>query len=56
MRDIDHKQAKTTLIKTIMHPPPIITAKDSESIFTISTLMKEKEVSSLMIKTTIQLE
>jgi signal-transduction protein with cAMP-binding, CBS, and nucleotidyltransferase domain len=49
LRDIDHKQAKTTLINTIMHPPPIITAKDSESIFTISTLMKEKEVSSIII-------
>jgi signal-transduction protein with cAMP-binding, CBS, and nucleotidyltransferase domain len=49
LRDIDHKQAKTTLINTIMHPPPIITAQDSESIFTISNLMKEKEVSSIII-------
>ena len=32
-----------------MHPPPIITAKYSESIFTISTLMKEKQVSSIII-------
>ena len=32
-----------------MHPPPIIMAKDLESIFTISTLMKEKQVSSIII-------
>lgn len=49
MSDINYKEAKTTLIYTIMHPPPIITAKYSESIFTISTLMKEKQVSSIII-------
>lgn len=49
MSDINHKQAKKTPIYTIMHPPPIITAKYSESIFTISTLMKEKQVSSIII-------
>jgi signal-transduction protein with cAMP-binding, CBS, and nucleotidyltransferase domain len=49
LSDIDHEQAKTTLISTIMHPPPIVIAKDSESIFTISTLMKDKEVSSIII-------
>ena len=32
-----------------MHPPPIITAKYSESIYTISTLLKEKQVSSIII-------
>jgi signal-transduction protein with cAMP-binding, CBS, and nucleotidyltransferase domain len=32
-----------------MHPLPIIMAKDSESIFTISNLMKEKQVSSIII-------
>ena len=32
-----------------MHTPPIITAKYSESIFTISTLLKEKQVSSIII-------
>jgi signal-transduction protein with cAMP-binding, CBS, and nucleotidyltransferase domain len=49
LKGIDTKQAKRTLINTIMHPPPVITAKDSESIFTISNLMKEKEVSSIII-------
>ena len=49
MSDINYKETKTTLINTIMHPPPIITAKYSESIFTISTLMKEKQVSSIII-------
>lgn len=49
MSDINYKETKTTLIYTIMHPPPIITAKYSESIFTISTLMKEKQVSSIII-------
>ena len=49
MSDINHKQAKKTPIYTIMHPPPIIMAKDLESIFTISTLMKEKQVSSIII-------
>ena len=32
-----------------MHSLPIIMAKVSESIFTISTLMKEKQVSSIII-------
>ena len=32
-----------------MHPLPIITGKYSESIFMISTLMKEKQVSSIII-------
>jgi hypothetical protein len=49
LKDIDYKQAKSTLINTIMHPPPIVTAKDSESIFIISYLIKEKEVSSIII-------
>lgn len=49
MSDNNYKETKTTLIYTIMHPPPIITAKYSESIFTISTLMKEKQVSSIII-------
>jgi predicted transcriptional regulator len=49
LKDIDYKKAKSTLINTIMHPPPIVTAKDSESIFIISNLMKEKEVSSIII-------
>ena len=49
MSEINQKQAKTTLIYTIMHPLPIITGKYSESIFMISTLMKEKQVSSIII-------
>jgi signal-transduction protein with cAMP-binding, CBS, and nucleotidyltransferase domain len=49
LSDIEYQQAKTTLIYTIMHPPPIVIAKDSESIFEISNLMKDKEVSSVII-------
>ena len=46
---MDHQRAKTILISTIMHPPPIITARSFDSIYTISTSMKKNEVSSIII-------
>lgn len=37
------------MISTIMHPLPIIIAKYIDSIFTIATLMKQNQVSSIII-------
>jgi CBS domain-containing protein len=47
--DINQKEAETTLIHTIMKPLPLLEATYLDSIFTISNLMKEGKVGSIII-------
>ena len=49
MIDINQKEAETTLIHTIMKPLPLLEATYLDSIFTISNLMKEGKVGSIII-------
>ena len=49
MIDINQKEAETTLIHTIMTPLPLLEATYLDSIFTISNLMKEGKVGSIII-------
>ena len=49
MIDINQKEAETTLIHTIMKPLPLLEATNLVSIFTISNLMKEGKVGSIII-------
>ena len=49
MIDINQKEAETTLIHTIMKPLPLLEATNLDSIFTISNLMKEGKVGSIII-------
>jgi signal-transduction protein with cAMP-binding, CBS, and nucleotidyltransferase domain len=46
---INEKEAETILIRTIMNHSPLLEATHVDSIFTVSNLMKEGKVSSIII-------
>ena len=46
---INQKEAETILIRTIMNHPPLLYATPLDSVFTISNLMKEGKVGSIII-------
>ena len=49
MSYINQKEAETILIHTIMNHPPLLEATHLDSVFTISNLMKEGKVGSIII-------
>ena len=49
MSYINQKEAETILIHTIMNHPPLLEATPLDSVFTISNLMKEVKVGSIII-------
>ena len=49
MSYINQKEAETILIRTIMNHPPLLEATPLDSVFTISNLMKEGKVGSIII-------
>ncbi len=46
---LNQKEAETILIRTIMNHPPLLEATPLDSVFTISNLMKEGKVGSIII-------
>lgn len=49
MSYLNQKEAETILIHTIMNHPPLLEATPLDSIFTVSNLMKEGKVGSIII-------
>ena len=49
MSYINEKESETILIHTIMNRPPLLEATHVDSIFTVSNLMKEGKVGSIII-------
>ena len=49
MSYINQKEDETILIRTIMNHPPLLEATPLDSVFTISNLMKEGKVGSIII-------
>ena len=49
MSYLNQKEAETTLINAIMNSHPLLKAKHFDSIFTVSNLMKEGNVGSIII-------
>ena len=49
MSYLNQKEAETTLINAIMNSHPLVEATQFDSIFTVSNLMKEENVGSIII-------